>query len=504
MIQPTVVDTTDEVEELLSDQEEIAKIKARSVSGALSYFLRTLLLQGIGLASAFILSAFFSPADFGIYGFVIQIIGLLIFFSDIGLAAALVQKKQAPSTGEYRTAFTVQWGLSWIIVAIIGGVLATGWVQQKTGSAGAWVLLSLALSFPLATLKTISSIRLERKLLFSKLVVPQIFEQIVFHALLIFLAWRGVGVMAYAFAIVARSVIGVVIMWLIEPWREIGFLWNTKMLRSLLGFGVKFQLNDFLARVKDQLFFLALGTFLPLDQFGYIQWSKNWSMYPYNMTVQNVLAITFPTFSRLQGRKDLLQKAIEKSLFFISLAIFPILTAMAVFIFPLTQVVEQYRQWQPAVPSFILFALSIGWAALSTPLVNTLNAIGHINKTLKLMGLWTALTWVITPVFLLWLGYEGVALAAFVISFTSVFAVTLVKQYVPVRVIQQVWVPLVSSVAMAGFGLVGMSYWQQGLRWWLAGLVLSGGVYLAGVALFGGKRVVREIRSLFAKNNATI
>ena len=41
--------------------------------------------------------------------------------------------------------------------------------------------MSLAFSFPLATLKTISSIKLERKLSFDKLVMPQIFEQIVFH-----------------------------------------------------------------------------------------------------------------------------------------------------------------------------------------------------------------------------------------------------------------------------------------------------------------------------------
>ena len=61
-------------------------------------------------------------------------------------------------------------------------------------------------------------------------------------------------------------------------------------------------------------------------------------MYPYNLTVQNVMAITFPTFSRLQKRPALLKKAIEKSIFFISLSIFPILVGMSVFIQPLTRV----------------------------------------------------------------------------------------------------------------------------------------------------------------------
>lgn len=499
MINPTPVDTTDEVEELLDDSVQLAAIKQRTVYGALSYFGRTILLQVIGLIAVFLLSAFFSPADFGVYGFVTQIIGLLIFFSDVGLAAALVQKKAEPSREEYRTAFTLQWLLSWLIVGVIGLLLVSGWVQSKVGGAGAWVLLSLALSFPLATLKTISSIKLERRLLFSKLVVPQLFEQVVFYGILLVLAWQGMGVMAYTFAILARSLIGVVAMWLIEPWREIGFWLSRGLLRSLLGYGVKFQLNDLLARVKDQLFFLAVGLFLPLDQFGYIQWSKNWSMYPYNLTVQNVLAVTFPTYSRLQARTDLLKKAIEKSIFFISLAIFPILTGMSIFIWPLTQVIEQYRQWQPAVPSFIFFTLSIGWAAISTPLVNTLNAIGQINKTLKLMLLWTVLTWTLTPLLLWRFGFDGVALAALVISFTSFLSVKMVRQFVPVEIWPSVKLALVGSLLMALVGVIGLPIWASSLPKLLLGMVVTGVVYASSLGLFGFRQLNTEIRSLFKK-----
>ena len=90
MIKQTAVDTTDELEELMDaerlDEKSIAQIKEKSVTGVISYFFRTAILQGVGLVSAFVLSLFFSPSDFGVFGFVTQIIGLLIFFSDIGLA----------------------------------------------------------------------------------------------------------------------------------------------------------------------------------------------------------------------------------------------------------------------------------------------------------------------------------------------------------------------------------------------------------------------------------
>lgn len=500
MINQTPTDTTEDLEEALDQsehlsQDEVAAIKQKSVSGVISYFFRTAFLQGVGLASAFLLSAFFSPEDFGVYGYVTQIIGLLIFFSDIGLAASLVQKKNKPSLKDYRTAFTVQQLLSWLIVGITLIIAQTSFVGAKVGSEGKWVLLALAISFPLASLKTIPSIKLERQLEFSKLVLPQIFEQIVFHSILIVLAWRGMGAMAYTWAILARSVIGVSVMWLIQSW-QIGLAFSKKSFKDLISFGAKFQLNDFLARIKDQLFYLFLGNFLPLRQFGYIQWSKTWSMYPYNLTVQNVMAITFPTFSRLQKHKNLLKKAIEKSVFFISLSIFPLLVGMSIFIRPLTVVIPQYAKWQPAIPSFVMFTLSIGWSAISTPLINTLNAIGKINKTLKLMILWTALTWILTPALMHFFGFNGVALASLLISFTSILSIIFVKKVLPVQIWPNVWRQLLASVVMAGVGLLGFNIWQRSLLYLLTGGIVAGLSYLIVIIATGRKKLLKELASL--------
>lgn len=474
---------------------EIAAIKKSTVSGAVSYFLRTIVLQGIGVVAAALLSDYFGPEEFGVYGFVTQIIGILIFFSDIGLAAALVQKKTEPSQAEYRTAFTLQQMLSWLIVLISLILMQTSWVKNTTGTAGVWILLSLALSFPLASLKTISSVILERKLQFSKLIVPQIIEQLVFQFLLLFLAWRGVGVVAYAYAILARAVVGVIAMWLLQPW-SLGMLLDRQALKSLLGYGVTFQLNDFLARIKDQLFYLVLGLQLPIGQYGYVQWARNWSMYPYNLTVQNVMAITFPTFSRLQHNSAALAKAIEKSLFFITLTIFPILVGMSVFIFPLVRLLPQYAKWEPAALSLVFFSLSIGLSALSTPLTNTLNAIGQIKTTLKLMVMWTVLTWVVAPVCLYFFGYEGVALSSLLIALTSFIPVGLVQRQVPFQFMDQVWRQGLAAVAMGLVGALGLSQWQSSWSFFILGMLICGLTYVAVMAVTGWKKVLTEVVSL--------
>lgn len=486
-------DQSPESEPILADEAQ--KIKRQSVSGAMSFLLRTLLIQGIGFAAQAIISAYFVPADFAIYSFVLQVIGLLTFFSDIGFAAALIQKKVEPSLHEYRTAFTVQQMLSWLIVAVCLVLIVTGLFNQQLGENGGWLLVALAVSFPLASLKTISSIMLERKLEFSKLALPQIFEQLVFQGILIFLALRGYGVMAYAYAILARSAIGVGIIWYLQPWK-LGLALDIKALKDLLNFGAKFQLNDLLARIKDQLFTIVLSFFMTKNEYGYMQWAKGWSMYPYNLTVQNVLAVTFPTFSRLQGNPELLRKAIEKTIFFITLAIFPLLVGMSLFIWPITQVVEKYGKWEPAVLSFILFTLSIIGAAVSTPMTNTLNALGKINDSLKLMVIWTILTWVLTPLGLRFYGFNGVAIASFAISLTSILPVFMLRKYLVFTVWEQVWRQGLASLVMVGVGVVGMKVWSQGVKELLMGMAVVGTSYFVALGLIGFKKLKAEVLSL--------
>ncbi len=197
MIEHTPTDTTEDTSEALGE-EELESFKQRSISGALSYTARSVFLYGIGLVTAFILGSYFEPEQFAIYGIVTQLVGLLQFFSDVGLGPTLIQQHEKPSTRDYRVVFTGQQLLSWAIFGITVAIAATGVLQEQIGSAGNWILIALGASFPLSSLKTIPAIIIERELAFSKLVVPAIFEQILYNAILIYMVVNGAGVIAYA------------------------------------------------------------------------------------------------------------------------------------------------------------------------------------------------------------------------------------------------------------------------------------------------------------------
>jgi len=475
--------------------DNVSEIKSKAIRGVLSYVLRTGFLYGISIVATGLLGVYLSPSDFGIYFIVTSMIGLFTFMSDVGLAATLVQKKEEPTIEELRTTFTVQQVLAFVIVIAVVALTPIWKKQTNLTDDGLMLLYALGFSFVLASFKTIPSILLERKLAFDKLVIPQIVESILFYGLAVYLARLGMGVKSYTIAVLARSIAGVAIIYLIQQW-PIGVCWSKDTFKKLLGFGAKFQLNDFLARIKDDLFVVVLARFLPAQDMGMIGWAKKWSMFPYQLSVNSVVAVTFPTYSRLQDDKAYLGKAVDKSIYFISLLIFPILAGMVALAYPLTTVIPQYQKWQPAIVSLLFFTINVAISAVSTPLTNTLNAIGEISKTLKLMVFWTVSTWVVTPICIYFFGANGVAIAAAIIASSSFLTIMMVKKILPLNFWDQVWRQLIAALGMFGVLVYFTKWWGQSWLWLIAGVLCGIGIYGLFTIILGYNKLKKELLSL--------
>lgn len=477
---------------------DVKEIKQRSVAGVLSYIFRTGFVFLIGIVATVLLGAYLTVEEFGVYFVVTAAIGVLTFISDVGLAATLVQKKDEPTIEELRTTFTVQQALA-VVIFLITVCLTPFWkTHSHLDRSGLELLYVLGFSFFMASFKTIPSILLERKLEFSKKVIPEIVESVLFYGITVYLAAHHWGVRSYTIAVLTRSIAGVAVMYWIQRW-PFGFAWSRSTFSRLIRFGAKFQLNDLLARIKDDLFVVVLNSFLPLSQMGLIGWAKRWSMYPYQFSVTSVVSIAFPTFSRLQDHPDLLKKALEKVLFFISLLIFPLLTGMVLMALPITTLLPQYQKWQPALPSLAFFCLNIAFAALANPIINTLNAIGKINRTLLLMIVMTLATWGLTPILIHFFGTIGVSMAAAIVASLSLFVLFEIKKVVSLNFVDAIWRQGLATFIMGSGLWVTRFWWMYSWR----GLVLA---IIAGVLLYattllcvGFEKVKQEVIGLFSK-----
>ncbi|OGG12803.1 hypothetical protein A3D77_07140 [Candidatus Gottesmanbacteria bacterium RIFCSPHIGHO2_02_FULL_39_11] len=429
------------------EKVDVSEIKRKILSGVFALTSRTLILQVVSVISQTLLTVILTPAVFGTYYIATAFTDFFNYFADIGLAAALIQKKDEPTLKDLRTVFTVQQML--ITVLVVLGLIFSDTVGNfyHLDAGGIFLVRALLISFFLSSLKTIPSILLERRLNFNLLVVPQLFESIVFNILVILFALNGMGVYSFAWAAIARGIVGVVTIYIISPW-SIGFDLSIKELKKLLSYGVPIQANSFLALIKDNLMTLFLGRVLNLTQVGYIGWAKKTSELVLRLFMDNVIRVTFPAYSRLQEHLEILAKAVERSFFFLAFFIFPTSAALILFMHPLMEIVPRYSKWEPALLSFYLFSFASLWAAFSTAAINALNAIGKIKWTLILMVLWTAITWIGIPILIHLVGFNGAAITAAIIAATGILPIILLKRKINYDALGPLLKPLTATFLM--------------------------------------------------------
>lgn len=422
-------------------------VKSRAVRGVVVLTGRTFFLQAIALVSQLFLFAYLGRYEFGVFAIVSAIVNFLVYFSDIGLAAALIQKKETPTETDLRTTFVTQ---QFLVLGVIGiAIFLTPFFAQKysLNRDGTMLLYALALSLLFSSLKSIPSVLLERKLEFTKLVFPQILEQTVYYVVLVFLAMKGMGLTSFTFAVLARGLTGLIAIYILQPWLP-GFAFSKETLKGLFKFGVPYQINTFLATFKDDGITLILGGILGPMGVGILSFAQKLARIPLTFFMDTVTRVTFPAFSRMQDAPDHLERSVTRSIFFICFLVFPSLVGIVILAPILVKVIPRYNQWIPALVPLTFIAINFLFAAGTTQLTNLLNAIGKIKITFYLMIMWTVLSWVFIPFLAVRFGVVGASIGYSVVGLSSAVAIVIARKYVSFSLTNSMLKPLAGSAVM--------------------------------------------------------
>ncbi|HWY80321.1 MAG TPA: oligosaccharide flippase family protein, partial [Candidatus Sulfotelmatobacter sp.] len=412
----------------------------------------------------------------------------LSYFQDIGLAALIVQKKEQPTLDELRTTFTIQQILV-ITIVIFAFLFSPLFVHFfHLTQEGLYVLYAYLASFILSSLKTIPTVLLERKLDFHKLVIPQIAEGFVYSLSLIIFAILGFGVNTFTIAILLRSIVGLPIIYYVQPW-NIGFALNKNLIKQLISYGSPFQGNSILALLKDDLLNLYIASVLPLTQVGYIGFGQKWASMPLRLIMDNVIKVTFPSYSRMQHDKAALRMLVEKSLYLIAFFIFPVVAAIIFFSSYLIALLPRYEKWEPALISLMFFSLNTLFASITVPLTNLLNAIGKVNIVLKYMVFWTLLNWGLTVLFIKLFHFNGVAAASFVVAASVILILPQVKKHVQFSFFSPIWKQFIASLVMS-LVILATGHWITSFITLAIVMIFSGIVYVGFLFLISKQEMI--------------
>ena len=470
----------DEVDLHLDPTAEISveTVKKRSVAGVMVLTGRTFILQIIGLVAQLFLFAYLGRYEFGVFAIVSAVINFLVYFSDIGLAAALIQKKETPTDIDLKTTFFVQQFLvvSLIILVFLFSPLITS--HYSLSNDGKILLYALSLSLLFSSLKSIPSVLLERKLEFVKLVFPQILEQVVYSVVLVVFAMKGLGLTSFTIAVIARGIVGLIAIYLVQPWKP-GIAFSKKTLLGLFKFGVPYQINTFLATFKDDGMTLVLGSILGPAGVGILAFAQKIARLPLTFFMDTVTIVTFPAFSRMQGAKGDLERSVTRSIFFICFLVFPSLVGIVIIAPILVRIIPRYNQWVPALIPLVFVSINFVFAAATTQLTNLLNAIGRIKNTFYLMIMWTVLTWLFVPTLAYKFGVVGASVGYALVGASSIIAIAVARKYVNFSITDSMLKPGIAALVMGLILLIVKAFLP-------VTLVSAGILFVLGMAIYGG------------------
>lgn len=405
------------------NEQELKIMKSRSIFSVVSLLFQSSFSAVLGFGAFFMLTLTSSGEILGIYGTVLASLSFFNYITNLGLAAALIQRKEIQQI-DLNTAFYIQMLLVTIAVCIgfyfDEQILSTYNNLPENTIYLYWALLG---SFFLLSLKTIPSVLLDKHVEIYKNVLVQIIENTLFYGTIIVMSFMGYQIMALIVAVAIRGIIGMLLIYIMRPWLP-SFSFSFQSAKELLAYGIPFQGNSFLAMIKDDLLIIYLGQVIGLGNLGIITFGKKYAEIAVRIITDNFNRVAFPVFAGVQDNKELLAKSLHRVLFFSSVIVFPVIIGgMFTFDSFLKVIDGYYDKWNDALFSFYFFSLSTLLVSLMTPFINLFNAVKRVRLSLIFMVIWTVLTWVLIPPAIAFFGYNAIAPIFFTINLTFVFVV---------------------------------------------------------------------------------
>lgn len=340
----------------------------------------------ISLVITAVLARLLSPSDFGTIAIAMVIITFFGVFSDLGIAPAIIQKKDLEAN-DLSTLFTFTVYLA--IVFSLSFFAVSGLIASYYDSpvlAHICRLLSLSLFFN--TVNIVPNALLYKEKEFRFLAVRNLVVQSIVGAIAILAAILGAGM----YALIINPIFSAAIMFIISYRRypqQFLFTKNfdaVKQIFSYSSYQFLFNLINYFSRNLDKLF---IGKYLNMDLLGYYEKSYRLMMLPLQNITQVISPVMHPIFSDFQNDLKMLESSYLKIVRLLAFIGFP----LSVFLFFTSKELVLLffgMQWELSVPVFKILALTVGIQVVLSSSGSIFQAAGD-TKSLFIAGLFSAI-----------------------------------------------------------------------------------------------------------------
>jgi O-antigen/teichoic acid export membrane protein len=366
----------------------------------------TTITQLLSWGGTLLVARILTPSDYGIMGMATMYLGLVQLVSELGVGAAVIQRRDLTEDQIARIAgFSVVAGVAFFLVSTAASGLVAMFFNEPRVQP---VIVVISLTFILGGLRAIPYSLLARDMVFSKVAIIDVIEAITLIATTFALALGGAGYWALAGGPLVSRTVGVIIA---NAYRRHRIAWPFPVgeIRDALRFGGNIVLGRVFWYAYSNADFAIVGKRLGTTQLGI--YSLGWSIASVPITKFYALyqKVTGPVFSASQNNPAALRRYFLGLTEAIAIVTFPVSIGLALVAQPFV-IVAFGKQWLNAVAPLQALAVSSALRSFQPIVAQLLISTGHAREE-KNTSIFAAI--IMPPLFFIgaqW-GLVGVALA---------------------------------------------------------------------------------------------
>jgi PST family polysaccharide transporter len=400
----------------------------------------------IQLGSVVTLARLLAPSDYGLMAMAMTFSAFAYLIRDMGAPAALIQIKVS-SRDLLSTVFylNVAWGcILGTAVVLFSHLVALAFDEPNVE----FVLMALAISFPLGSLSTVPKALMERESRFREVARIEILSSVFGFGAALLAAWNGFGVYSLVLQVLTVTAVSTLLIWRVSHWRP-SLTWNQAELRKVWRFGANLTANDIANYLHRNADTMLVGRFLGTTNLGWYNMAYNVMLLPVRNLSWMINRALLPVYARQD--RETLGAYYSKILSLLALISAPLMCGLWAVRAPLVQAVLGDK-WMP-VATVLTWLLPAGF------LQSLVSTAGPILLATSRTDIMRNISVYSLPLFVI--GFVG-GLRYGIVGIAAVYFFATLLQMIPVYyfalreidlgivdVISSVWRPSVVGLAMA-------------------------------------------------------
>ena len=358
----------------------MANIKQETISGAKWGILQKFTMQPIQLVYGMVLARLITPEAMGIVGLTAIFFAIADQLANAGFGSALVRKIDRTEE-DCSTMFWFNVAASFVVSSILF-LLAPWFTRFYNQPELLWLTRVSAINMFIGSTSSVHWTLYQCRRDFKTPAIVSCITTLAGMPVCLLLAWQGWGVWALMWQGVFVSLLSLVIIWCISPWKP-QLLFSKASFLDLFGFGGKMAIASIMHALYIHARTFIIGKFYTPAQLGLYEKGASMAHLCPDFINHTLSGVMYPVLSTVQNDAQRLKNAYRKYIKITTIVIAWCTMTLIAMAEPVVELMYG-STWLPCVP--FLRIVAIGWVAnhMNSINISLLMVKGRSDLVLKL------------------------------------------------------------------------------------------------------------------------